>query len=95
MAKGIKTGGRIAGVPNKTTALVKEALHEAFIDLGGVPALMRWGKRNRGEFYKLWARLIPTEVRLADSDGNVLVNERLTDGRKRLQLVAGTPYKST
>jgi len=54
--------GRVKGVPNKTTVAVKAALIEAFENLGGVPSLVTWGEENRTEFYKLWAKLLPTEV---------------------------------
>lgn len=54
--------GRVKGVPNKTTVAVKAALTEAFEELGGVPSLVAWGKANETEFYKLWAKLLPTEV---------------------------------
>lgn len=54
--------GRPKGSPNKTTASIKAAITEAFEQLGGVPALVKWGKANPGEFYKLWGRLAPQEV---------------------------------
>lgn len=54
--------GRVKGVPNKTTVAVKAALAEAFENLGGVPSLVKWGQENQTEFYKLWAKLLPTEV---------------------------------
>lgn len=55
--------GRVKGVPNKSTKAVKEALQEAFENLGGVPALAAWAAENPTEFYKLWTKLIPTEVK--------------------------------
>lgn len=54
--------GRKKGVPNKTTASVKEALVLANEGLGGVPALIEWAKENRTEFYKLWGRMLPLDV---------------------------------
>jgi hypothetical protein len=62
MAIGRKTGGRKKGTPNKTTSSAKEALTLAFGGLGGVPALEAWAKNNLTEFYKLWGRLVPTEI---------------------------------
>ena len=59
---GPKTGGRKAGTPNRSTASVKAAIETAFKNLGGVDALTRWGEENPGEFYKLWAKLLPKEV---------------------------------
>ena len=52
---------RTKGRPN-TTASVKEALLLAHQGIGGVPALTKWARDNQTEFYKLLARLIPTEV---------------------------------
>jgi hypothetical protein len=54
--------GRKEGVPNKTTAAVKEALTLAFEGIGGVEELKAWAKDNRTEFFKLWAKLLPAEV---------------------------------
>jgi hypothetical protein len=39
----------------------KQQLTDAFERMGGVTALVKWGKSNRTEFYRLWARLIPKE----------------------------------
>ncbi|MCY1392264.1 hypothetical protein D3C76_753420 [compost metagenome] len=65
MAVGRKTGGRQKGTPNRATKEVKDALAEAFVKLGGVPALVRWGRDEPGEFYKLWARMLPHEIKHA------------------------------
>jgi hypothetical protein len=57
--------GRPKGSANRATINVKTALHEAFIGLGGVPALIRWGKRNRSEFYRVWVRIAPIDVNVS------------------------------
>lgn len=54
--------GRKKGSQNKVTKAFKEALLDAFHGLGGTDALIKWGKENPTEFYKIAARLIPTEV---------------------------------
>jgi len=59
---GKKWGGRVKGTPNKVTATVKEAFKVAFEEMGGAPALAKWGMENPTEFYKLASKLIPTEV---------------------------------
>jgi hypothetical protein len=59
--------GRKKGVPNKATASVKEALSLAFQGTGGVPALQAWAAEHQTEFYKLWAKMLPTDVKL-DAD---------------------------
>lgn len=53
--------GRKRGTPNKTTVSVKQALTEAFDLRGGVPALLKWAKKNPREFYGLWGRMLPLE----------------------------------
>lgn len=67
MATGKKTGGRKRGTPNKLTRSVKLALEESFTKMGGIAALVRWGKENPTEFYKLWAKILPVEAREADA----------------------------
>lgn len=62
MALGRKTGGRKKGTPNKLTASAKQAFQFAFDEIGGARALAEWARENRTDFYKLFARLIPTEV---------------------------------
>lgn len=74
MAKGVKTGGRKKGTPNKVNASMRAAFHEAFDGLGGTPALIRWAKKEPTEFYKLVARLLPLDI---TSDGESIVVERV------------------
>lgn len=89
MARGIKTGGRKKGTPNKTTTEVKAALIEAFDELGGVDALAKWGAENPTEFYKLWVKILPTQSSDSDESDNqpitrievVTVGQNATDQR--------------
>lgn len=55
-------GGRPRGVPNKLTSSFKAAVMAAFDDIGGDRAFAKWAKKNPTEFYKIAARMIPTEV---------------------------------
>lgn len=71
MATGKKTGGRQKGTPNKLTKSAREAFAAAFDGVGGAPALTRWAKANKTEFFKLYARLIPVEHVGAGGDGPV------------------------
>jgi hypothetical protein len=61
--------GRPRGSANRLTRAAKEAFGLAFEKLGGIKALTEWGEENRTEFYKLYARLIPTEQHIASPDG--------------------------
>lgn len=74
---GQRRGGRRKGTPNKTTATVKAALVEAFDKLGGVPELVKWGKANPSQFYALWGKMLPTEVK--NADGSVLRMQLVTE----------------
>ncbi len=57
-----KGKGRKLGSVNKASASAKEAFRLAFEGLGGADALREWAEENQTEFFKLYARLIPTEV---------------------------------
>jgi hypothetical protein len=65
---GPKNGGRKKGTPNKSSASVKAAFLLAFDAAGGDKALAEWAKANRTEFYKLYAKLLPTEIKNADGE---------------------------
>lgn len=73
---GERRGGRKAGTPNKLTKTVKEAFELAFQTMQEEPGvkLMDWGKANPTDFYKLAARLIPTEI-----DATVKTQETAVD----------------
>lgn len=65
--------GRPKGVPNKITTSIKAAFKEAFDEMGGAPALVKWGAENPTEFYKLVTKLIPTEITGPDGSAPVWV----------------------
>lgn len=62
MAAGKKTGGRKKGTPNKLSSGVKSNIVGVFDKIGGREAMAKWAKDNQTEFYRLYARLLPTEV---------------------------------
>jgi hypothetical protein len=73
--------GRPKGSVNKTTAAAKEALSLAFEGIGGVQRLTAWAEEQPTEFYKLWIKLLPAEVK-ADLTGDMnftVVVKRFTD----------------
>jgi len=57
--------GRPIGSVNKLGKQAKENIVDVFNGLGGTEAMTRWAKRNRTEFYKLYARLIPVYLHAA------------------------------
>lgn len=54
--------GRPKGTLNKVGAQVKQNIIAVFEGLGGIEAMIRWAKKNRTEFYRLYGRLAPTTV---------------------------------
>lgn len=69
-----KAGGRAKGTPNKFSLGAKEAFQFAFDKIGGAEKLGEWANRNTTEFYKLYGRLIPTDVKI-DPDANKIIVE--------------------
>jgi len=74
MAKGIKTGGRQAGTPNKITALLKDAILQAAQNAGGEGGIAGYltlqAMENPGPFMSLLGKVLPTQ--LDDGDGGPL-----------------------
>lgn len=66
MASGVKTGGRSKGTPNKTTALLKDAILKAATDAGGDDGLVGYLKTqaaaNPGPFLALLGKVLPMQV---------------------------------
>jgi len=58
-------GGRPKGVQNKLTRTVKDTVLAVFNDLQSDPQanLLTWAQEETTEFYKIAAKLIPTEVK--------------------------------
>jgi hypothetical protein len=84
VAKGIKTGGRSKGTPNKTTALLKDAILRAAEAAGGdngmVGYLTMQAQENPGPFMALLGKVLP--MQLTGAEGGPL--ELVT----RIELVA-------
>jgi len=76
--RGQKTGGRQVGTPNKVTAIFKEAVRTVYEDIGGNTAFAEWAKENPTEFYRIAARLIPTEMATQGTSINVIINRGLS-----------------
>jgi hypothetical protein len=50
------------GIPNRIGAAVKSNVIAVFDKIGGRDGMAVWAKENPTEFYRLYARLIPTET---------------------------------
>ena len=59
MAKGVKTGGRKKGTPNKIGLSVRQAVVETFERLGGVEHMTTWAVEFPSDFYRILARVAP------------------------------------
>lgn len=74
--KRVKTGGRVAGTPNKATAAAKEAIEMVFSGLGGPEALEQWARSdpdNLKAFYvQVWPKILPLQVNGAGDKGEHL-----------------------
>lgn len=76
MAQGQKTGGRQKGVQNRVTAAFKDAVRIVYEDIGGNAAFAAWARANSTEYYKIAARLIPTEVNVREDRGLTVIVQR-------------------
>lgn len=66
MAKGRKTGGRAKGTPNKTTAVLKDAILQAADKAGGKDGLVGYLQARAvdtpGPFLALLGKVLPMQV---------------------------------
>lgn len=62
MAKGVKTGGRQKGTPNKLTGELKAMILEALDESGGVAYLAGVAKSHPAAFTSLLGRVLPLQV---------------------------------
>ena len=57
-----KTGGRKAGTPNKVTRELKEAILNAFAEVGGEKYLVTVAKKQPAIFCQLLGKVLPTQI---------------------------------
>jgi hypothetical protein len=62
MAKGVKTGGRKKGTPNKTTKALKEMILGALDQAGGEAYLLQQARENPNAFLTLVGKVLPTTL---------------------------------
>jgi hypothetical protein len=74
-ARKTRPPGRSKGSKNLVGATAKENILAVFTRLGGTAAMAEWAGENRTEFYRLYARLIPTEGGTS-VNGTIIVEER-------------------
>lgn len=59
MAKGVKTGGRQKGTPNKVTQDVRAAILEVADNLGGAEGMLNWVKADPVNERIFWSQIYP------------------------------------
>jgi hypothetical protein len=68
--------GRPKGVPNKTTALIKDAIIQAATDAGGEGGMVGYltlqAQENPGPFMTLLGKVLPTQVEGTGSGGAIV-----------------------
>ena len=73
--------GRPAGIPNKVTQSVKEAIENAFTKLGGTDYLVHVGRTDPRTFCALLSKLLPTRIANADGSPLLAALTELTDAQ--------------
>lgn len=63
---------RTFGSKNKVSGTAKENIVAVFTRLGSTAAMADWARENLTEFYRIYARLLPTEVQV-DSETRIYV----------------------
>ena len=76
-----KTGGRQKGTPNKVNATVKDNVLAVFNRLGGTSQMAIWATENQTEFYRLYSKLIPSEVNQKTEQTGEVQYKWLDDGK--------------
>ena len=74
-----KTGGRVAGTPNKISGAVRDNVVNVFNKIGGEDEMARWAKKNPTEFYRLYSKLLPRQVNSEISTDSNQQPEQLSD----------------
>ncbi|HUN00417.1 MAG TPA: hypothetical protein PLI96_08035 [Halothiobacillus sp.] len=76
--------GRVAGVPNKTTTILKDMILQALDGAGGVEYLQRQADENPGPFLTLVGKVLPLQV-VGDSKNPIRIEiVRYSEDTKRL-----------
>ena len=73
--------GRPPGIPNKMALSVKEAIENAFTELGGMSYLVHVGRTDPRTFCALLSKLLPTKLANADGSPLLAALTELTDAQ--------------
>ena len=100
--------GRPLGSENHITRVTRDVFSQAFLEIGGVSALVKWArgltgtcttlkagdKDNLKDFYKLFAKTLPKEIKTEDvnkTQENFV--KWIQAEEERLRIEKGTPVK--
>lgn len=72
-------GGSRKGIPNKSTALVKDMIQGALEDVGGRRYLVKQAKENPAAFLGLIKAILPKDVNLGGQADNPIKYENMSD----------------
>jgi hypothetical protein len=72
--------GRKPGTPNKVTKGIKDNILDVFDRIGGVQNFAAWAQENQTEFYRHYAKLLPTEIN-ANLTATVIIQASKLDER--------------
>ena len=78
---GERVVGRVKGTPNALTASIKDAIHNAFTELGGTSYLVHVGQTDPRTFCALLSKLLPTKLSNADGSPLLAALTELTDAQ--------------
>jgi len=70
-----KLSGRRRGVPNKTSATVKEAILKALDTVGGHQYLVMLAVKEPKTFATLLGRVLPLQAQITGADGGPVITE--------------------
>jgi hypothetical protein len=73
--------GRPKGLPNKHTLALKDAIQNAFTELGGTSYLVHVGRSDPRTFCALLSKLLPTKLANADGSPLLAALTELTDAQ--------------
>jgi len=79
--------GRPRGSRNRFTNL-RKAFLVAFEEIGGQEALARWARqsKNKGEFYRMLARMLPREPEMSGRGGETWRNMEVSDDERAARI---------
>ena len=78
---GERTVGRAKGTPNQLTASIKDAIQNAFEELGGTSYLVHVGRSDPRTFCAVLSKLLPTKLSNADGSPLLAALTELTDAQ--------------